>query len=307
MIVNLPTSENMTKLALRLHFGAWADLTTMEFQFDQEFEPSDDNDWTSERAEYYEYCQPELQAICTVIQQSNELALKARLCQVSPYLLLLNSEPNLSTKGGDIDFTAFRTLDAVDLPAAVNSFCDDKLTDKFIQTYNLIRAYRNQITHMGETKKEFSPPELLHHLVAQYRELWPTRNWLQDRVEFAAQTTTAFFHDGRYASAQSIVMEEWESTFEVLTGSEFKALFGKPKSTRRYYCLECVDAASTKAFHARDTDCRTAFLSADGNSLHCFMCGRNVAVVREDCPAANCPGNVLSASGEEGQCHTCLE
>ena len=303
MIINLPTSENMTKLALRLHFGAWAALTTMEFQFDQEFESSEENDWASERAEYYEYCQPELQAICTIIQQSNELALKARLCQVSPYLLLLNSDAKFSTKGDDIDFTTFRTIDAVDLPAAINSFCDDKLTDKFLQTYGQIRAYRNQITHMGETKKAFSPRELLHHLVAQYRELWPQRHWLQDRVEFAAQTTTAFFHDGRYASAESVVMEEWEHTFDVLTGTEFKALFGKPKTTRRYYCLDCVEAASTKAFHAPDTECRTAFLLPGGTSLHCFMCGK---VVREDCPAG-CPGNVMSSAGETGQCHTCLQ
>ena len=49
----------------------------------------------------------------------NELALKAKICAVSPYLLLLRSEPKFSAKVRDIDFSEFRTLDAVDLPPVI--------------------------------------------------------------------------------------------------------------------------------------------------------------------------------------------
>lgn len=306
MITNVPTSEDMNKLALRLHFGAWSDLLTMEFQFDEVFDPDDELDWSQERAEYFVYCQPELQTICTAIQQSNELALKARVCEVSPYLLLLGSDAPLSTTPKEIDFATLRTLDAVDLPAAVNSVCSKKISGKFIQAYNRVRSYRNQIAHLGATNKEFQPRELLHLLVAQYLELWPERAWLKDRVEFAAQTRTAFFHDGKYASAHSVAMEEVGKTFDVMTGSEFRALFGRRKTTRRYRCLECMDAASTKWFDAHIDGHKTAFVEPNGNALYCIMCAKTVPVVRIKCTVGDCKGNVISKEGEHaGVCHSC--
>lgn len=306
MIANVPTSENMNKLALRLHFGAWSDLLAMEFQFDEVFDPDSEFDWSQERAEYFIYCQPELQTICTAIQQSNELALKARVCEVSPYLLLLNSDPSLSTTPKDIDFAMLRTLDAVDLPAAVNSLCPKKISGKFIQTYNQIRSYRNQIAHLGATNKEFRPRELLHLLVAQYLELWPERAWLKNCVEFAAQTRTAFFHDGKYATAHSVAMGEVGQTFDVLTGAEFKALFGRSKTTRRYRCHECMEEASTKWFDARNDGYKTAFVEPDGNALYCIMCGKTIPVVRIKCTVGDCRGNVVSEEGEyAGVCHSC--
>lgn len=305
MIVNTPTSENMVQLALRLYFGAWAALIRIECDFDMVF-PADGPDWTDERKEYLEFCQPELQAICTVIQQSNELALKARICEVSPYLLLLNSNPSLSTKQQDIDFTTLRTLDAVDLPAAVNSLCPNRISDKFIQTYNQIRSYRNQIAHLGETTKKFQRNELLHLLIGQYLELWPDRMWLKDRVEFASQTRTAFFHDGRYGSAHAEVFEELEHTFDVLTGAEFKALFGQKKTTRRYRCHSCWYEGTTKWSIPDNESCKTAFLEPDGILLRCLMCGEVSSVTRTECTDVDCKGNVIAAQGEyAGSCHSC--
>jgi len=308
VIVNIPTAENLNMLALRLHFGAWSDLLSMKTQFEDVFPGDSANDWSTERAEYFTYCQPELQSICTMIQQSNELALKGRICQVSPFLLLLNSNPPFSTVPNEIDFATLRTLDAVDLPAAVNSLCPLKLSDKVVQTYNQVRSTRNQIAHLGTTDRQFLPDDLLHLLVAQYRELWPSRAWLQDRVEFAAQTRTAFFHDGRYTSAHMIAMEELGSTFEVLTKSEFKGLFGRDKSKRRYKCHDCIYQASTKYFDPSDGACKTAFLEPTGDSLWCAMCGKVMGVLRAKCPHGGCEGDVIAKDGDyAGQCHTCGE
>ncbi|SJM34046.1 hypothetical protein [Mesorhizobium delmotii] len=311
MIVNIPTSGSLDDVALRLYFSAWSSLINMmddfELAYEVEFDPAEDDGWAEERLGYLEACQPELQSICAIIQQSNELALKAKVCKVSPFLLLLKSDPKFSKNRGDIDFSEFRTLDAVDLPSAVNSLCQTPLSDKFIQTYNLIRSLRNTIAHLGGSSKKFEPKELVGILAFQYPELWKDRLWLKDRVEFASQTRTSYFHDYKYSSPHMEVMHELPTTVAVLGKAEFKTLFGEAKSKRRYLCHHCIDAANTRYADLDLDACKTAHLDKDGKSIHCLMCNGTFPVVRKSCEAGGCKGDVIS--GDEGlypeKCHTC--
>jgi hypothetical protein len=116
--------------------------------------------WNEEWVWYLAACQPDFQSICTLIQQSNELALKAKIRSVSPFLLLLGSERRFSTTPKAVDFSEFKTLDAVELPGAVNTFRETHLSDKFIQSYNEIRSIRNKIAHLGYFNKQFNPEDL---------------------------------------------------------------------------------------------------------------------------------------------------
>ncbi|MGJ4952480.1 hypothetical protein [Bradyrhizobium sp. HKCCYLS20291] len=142
-----------------------------------------------------------------MIQQSNELALKAMICAASPYMLLLGSEPRFSAKLRDIDFSEFRALDAVDLPAAVNSLCPYPLSDGYIGYYNELRVLRNKFPHLGQAGQTLKPEDLLDLLIRQHIELWSDRSWLADRANFASCTGAAFLHDGKYNAAASEVMD----------------------------------------------------------------------------------------------------
>ena len=310
MITNIPTPNELEDIALRLHFSAWAALLSVVTDFDEYFPPNEAGHafWESERSEYLDACQPELQSICAVIQHSNEMALKARICAVSPYLLLLNTENKFSTLPKSVDFFSLRTLDAIDLPSTANTFCDKPLTDKFLQTYNAIRALRNSVVHAGKTDKVFNAEELLHTLVFLHHELWPTRRWLVDRVHYAAQTRVGFFHDDRWSSAHSVVMSEIPDTFALFTNSEFRALFGKPKTTRRYVCHSCFYEATTKGGPPSYEHCKTAYLNGS-TQLICLMCSGNFKVVRTQCSAEGCKGNVIGDNADDyvGMCHTCGE
>ncbi len=310
MITNIPTPDELEDIALRLHFSAWAELLSVITDFDQAFEPSEDNPdfWRDEKARYIDACQPELQSICAIIQQSNEMALKARLCTVSPYLLLLNTENKFSTTPKRVDFFSLRTLDAVDLPTAANTFCSSSLSDKFVQKYNSIRALRNSVVHAGKVDKAFSAEELLRTLIFLYCELWPNRHWLVDRVKYAAQTRLAFFHDGRWNSAHAVVMSEIPDAFMLFTNNDFKALFGKSKSTRRYICHVCFYEATTKGGPPDAASCQTAWLE-DKTHLTCKMCEGIFKVSRKECISRECKGNVIADNSDEfvGMCHTCGE
>lgn len=203
-------SASLADVSLRLYFSAWSSLIRIRADFEAVFEPGGDPrpseaDWAEEWSEYVEGYQPELQAVCSVIQQSNELALKAKICAVSQYLLLLGSEPKFSDKVREIDFSEFRTLDAVDLPASVNSLCPRPLSDSYVTDYNVVRVLGNRFTHLGHAGRNFQPEDLLQLLVRQYVELWNDRSWLTDRATFASRTGAAFLHDGKYSSTASEV------------------------------------------------------------------------------------------------------
>lgn len=306
MIINLPTPESLNDVALRLHFSAWAALTRMIADFEESFEPG--INWAEEKKMYLAACQSELQSVCTFIQQSSELGLKAKICEVSPYLLLVNSAPKLSTIPKDINFSDLRSIDAVDLPGAVNTLCPIRLSDRHIQTYHDVRSLRNKISHLGSSDAYFEPPDLHRILVRQYIELWPNRLWLKDRLTFASQTRLAFFHDGRHVSSHQIVLDAWCHEAEFFKPSEFKSLFGIPKMERRYLCLKCVDAAMTKWADPDHDKWTTAYLNKEGNYLHCLMCGGSYRVSRRPCESG-CGSDVISDEDNQynGECHICRQ
>lgn len=39
--------------------------------------------------------------------------------------------------------------------------------------------------------------------------MWPDRNWLSDRLNFAGQTRQTWLHDGKYTSTHMEVFQEW--------------------------------------------------------------------------------------------------
>ncbi|PHQ99203.1 MAG: hypothetical protein COB39_04865 [Marinosulfonomonas sp.] len=122
VVTNIPTADSIQFLALKCYFSAWQQLMDIISDFTMAF---DDPiyEWDEEWIEYLEFCQNDFEGIVYLISQANELALKSKLCSVSPYLLLLNADAKFSAKTDDVDFSELRTADAIDLPNLVNSFC----------------------------------------------------------------------------------------------------------------------------------------------------------------------------------------
>jgi hypothetical protein len=310
MITNVPTQESLSNVALRTYFRAWNDLIDIWYDFSVRFDQNGDvraslQNWPEEWREYLLEAQSDLQSICSLLQQSMELALKARVCAVSPYLLLLDTGMKLSASSKQIDFSELRTLDAVDLPGAVNTLTDNPVSDEFIGRYTNLRSLRNKITHLGEASVSLEPEEVLRQAVSLYLSMWPDRNWLSDRLNFAAQTRRAWLHDGKYTSTHMEVLLEWPIDIDLLTKGEFKKLFGHDKSKRRYLCHRCVYEGDTRYAGLDKPECGTAYLDAAGKAVKCIMCGETFAVDRRKCPS--CDGNVVGGNGDDwvGHCHTC--
>jgi hypothetical protein len=309
MITNVPSADELLNVSLQLYFSTWSKLIQIPLAFEESFTSESGINWDKEREEYLNACQSELQSLCSVVQQSNELALKAKICAVSPFLLLVGSGVKFGAKANDVDYSEFKTLDAVELPYAVNTICSDTLKDEFIKSYQDIRSLRNKITHLGFTNKKFLPKELLAIMAFQHAELWPNRAWLQDRVEFESKTRMAFFHDGSNYSAMTGVMDELPFTMKAFNRSNFKRLFKREKSTRRYMCLHCLEEALADYAGFEPTECKTAFLDRGGKTIACVMCLGEFKVSRERCRNPDCTGNVVADDDDEyaGTCHVCGE
>lgn len=308
MIVNLPTQDGLDNVALQTYFQAWGRLTSIWPEFASYFEPKKDTkdvakDWPDEWADYLQQSQADLQSVTSLLQQSMELALKARICAVSPYLLILDTGLRLSNSPKNVDFSELRTLDAVDLPGAVNTLTDTPVSDQFIEMYSRLRALRNKIVHLGETGINLNPEKILRDAVSIYIHIWPHRKWLSDRLDFASRTRRGWLHDGRYTSTHMEVLHQWPFDIELVTKGEFKALFGQAKAKRRYLCHSCVSAGETKYSGLIKPDCATAYLN--NNILTCLMCSEKSRVERKKCP--NCDGDVVGANDDDwvDYCHSC--
>jgi hypothetical protein len=175
----------MEENALRLYFTAWCHIfdiinemretETLSFTVNKGRTKPDESNSDDVNA-FITLAQPDLQLSYTLIQQSQEIGLKAKVCAVSPFLLLLGSDVR-AWPGSNADFAGFRTLDASDLVKVVNSICGQPLSSQFADLYELVRGNRNRIYHQGTFGDRLDLIVLLSILVTQYHELYPTRNW----------------------------------------------------------------------------------------------------------------------------------
>jgi len=296
MFVNVPNAKQLEDTALRLYFDAWERTVTLYDDFCGVYSvPIEDvaaeHSFSEEWREYVDAAQAEMGAICAVIQQSAEIRLKSIICSVSPYLLLLNSEVPLKMDDAGLDFTSLRTLDSVDLPRAVRTMTNFELSDGYVQRYGELRKLRNQVAHLGEHQGGLSPSVLIELLGQQFLALWPDGRWLRRRVEFDGNSARRFFHDGRYSSVETTVMEELPSTYALLDNATFKKAVGVSKGKLRGFCPDCVYAIASKTgIDPEATAHQTASASA-----RCAMCEVNLHLSNEVDGCERCNGKCFAS------------
>lgn len=135
MINNVPAADELRLVSLRLYFKAWGDTTSIITEWAEyggylaESEQGDQEAGT--RAGWEQYiaaAQSDLQGVYTLIQQSQEIGLKAQICEVSPFLLLKRTDVKPAEGERNVwDFTDFPALDASELIRVHNMFCSTTL------------------------------------------------------------------------------------------------------------------------------------------------------------------------------------
>jgi hypothetical protein len=306
--VNVPTAEEYNRAAKSAFFAGWNELFHLIADFEHFFQDEKPNTpkWRSERARYYSHSTAEIEKVCLLASQASELALKAKICEVSPYLLLLGSDVKFKVAVSDVDFKDLRTLDAVDLVLTVNSVSTAKLTPQFADRFNELRTWRNKIMHQGTASVALDPKEIACSMAEQYAELWPEGRFVNEWAAYLSTTRSSFFHDHKWSTPHMELAEMFDVFFKTLETGNIASLTGiKPKNKRRYLCHECQYRGSIDHSGLDPSELLTCYLETP-DSLRCLICEDVFSVHRNDCVEDNCKGNVISAAGDyEGMCHTC--
>lgn len=312
MIVNLPTVDGLTSMALKLYFRAWANVRDTLIQFDRHYPDSGffgtpDKKWDDEREYFLEAIQEDLQANLALLQQCNELALKARIAEISPYLLLVKSDISFSNAAKDIDFAMLKTLDAVELPPAVNTLTLKPLSAAYIENYGKLRVLRNQYTHLGVAGIILDPLKMLGDMVEQYLALWPERAWLEDQVDMASTGQGAFYDDKNWSPRQA-VMYAFPYDRVIISNGQFKKLFGVTKAAVDYACHKCLDDWAISRHGPYASEANTAYYRSSGKVVHCLMCGGDFQVGVGPCSRPACGSKFVAPDQADfgaGGCFRC--
>jgi hypothetical protein len=324
VIENVPSHDELRTVSLRLYFKAWAEIIEIISEWAR-YSGLSTPEWDAEKGQFYvdeadgpisgravewreyiEAAQSDLQGIYTLIQQSQEIGLKARISEISPFLLLKRTDVKATKANPTIwDFTDFPTIDAADLVRVHNTFCATVLSTDFQTQYDEIRRNRNKIFHLGIYRQRIDPQLIIDILRLHYTELYPGRRWMEDRLHFATLHRWAEYVDGDFNERSALFHDLWH-VLPGLSDSQFEWLMGHERHEQRYICHSCVQDARLGDDEPYDSDVPTAYRVAEEMGVRCVICDETRPMKVGKCPNESCGCELLSADAEmEEKCMQC--
>jgi hypothetical protein len=257
--------------------------------------------WGDEEKEFWQSAQGNLATALALTQQGIELLLKARIAQVSPFLLLDSGWCKGHDKT-DVSFSDFRTIDSQDLIRAHDTVQSNRLPDDFKRRVGELRTRRNAIFHTVDKRLQFTATDVLSAILDAVHNLIGPHRWTSlRRAAIAASPVNSLasdYHEGMLAQEVALVVDAFSP-------SDVFRFLGLNKKQRRYLCLACHQSCTD---FDDPLECKFAVLrpnTPESTTVFCFVCNAETPVLRVACKAADCKGNVIHA--EDAVCLSCLE
>lgn len=307
MVVGVPTASDFDSACISCLNIAWQAAYDLLYQEELADIPTWDDDGTV-TDDYWQSAQPILRNALGLIQQAHELGLKGKLAAVSPYLLISQDASRWPGGPAPISFSSFRTVDAIDLPRAMELFASP-LSAGFRDLYEDVRKKRNTFAHGVSKGDRLSAIDLFRIILTTHKELFAGQPWPKLRLTHLQTDPTAIAYSSDHSYPR--LLREMEKVTNELTPAEAKEFFGVDTKSRWYICPgSCNSEIHTDEFAAEEDYPRLAQLrpakTAGATDLYCFVCGETVAIERTACEDPKCPADVIFTS-EYGErvCLTC--
>lgn len=207
----------------------------------------------------------------SLLQQSLEIALKARIAEVSPFLLIAGdarSWPKAKDGSNVIDFSSFRTIDAVQLCGAVNTVSDALLSNEFIQFYDRLRQSRNKIVHLNASAVIIEVKSLLVDVLTAQKHLFPDVRWTTFRYDYIRSTEQYHDKDNLFTGddyTRDVMTSEVNTVLQALDSDHLKEFFFFDDAKEAYRCPHCLEG--------RNTDDESEFVQLAGRDrMQCVAC-----------------------------------
>jgi hypothetical protein len=307
MITEIPTPADFHTAGLNQLYLAWEitiqavggleDLKAYNVEGGFEEEEADES-----TALFWTKSQPALANAYALVQQAMEMALKGRIAETSPYLLIAR-DPKDWPRGvdkNDVPFSEFRTVDSADLIRLHNTFFSPPLDEQFQSFWSEVRKRRNKLMH-SIPSMTFEPTTLVQIILEVAGTLFGEVRWTQRLLDMEAsgKRSAYWFYDD---ASQGIVMQQIDLAIRHLSPAERKAFFGFDSSKRAYrcpFCMSCVDRDFRSGLAAL-AQLRTK--RPGENAIKCIVCETESDVERQNCNNSSCEANVIC----DNICLTCL-
>ena len=319
MIANVPDPEEMKQLAIRAYFVAWREATSIidpqgleptgliafEFKNDKlvavaaEEYSLEKHESEANLTDYERLMQTKLQLVYSLIQHSQELALKSILCEKSPFLLLLGSDIKSWTRENG-DFMDFKTIDASDLTKVVSVVCDLRLSESFKNTIEQVRRGRNAIQHLGKHKGTIELLDPIRILTQQYLEIFPGRNWLKDFLAAEGTGLDQLFPYDDFTSKTG-VLHQLSLLHLFTTKNTAKRVLGVAENSTLYNCEECISDAKYEDTGHDITKLGSVERKRGALIARCRLCDTAYELEQKRCKECGC--DVIEAAS--GTCFAC--
>jgi hypothetical protein len=248
----------------------------------------------------YNLLKKKLATSISLVQQGAEFLLKARIAEISPFLLISGDPSEWPHKcdKDDTSFADFKTIDAQELIRVYNTIHSQKLSDDFIAQYDKLRRLRNTIMHTV-SQIQITFVDVLTTTLEVNHVLGKPGKWIATRHTYIGHEPYPLLDPD---NTIVILCEEITKAIDILNPSKTMQYFGFNKRQRRYICENCL--GESDYFENRYP--RLAHLkpnNPDSTNLYCILCEQDRTVIRKDCINENCKGNVIDA--ETRECLTC--
>jgi hypothetical protein len=256
--------------------------------------------WEDEIREFWRAAQRQLASALALVEQGAQFMLKARIAEISPFLLIVGTPRDWPRGIGsrDVPFAEFRTLDAQDLVRVHDAVSANRVSSSFAAQFEQLRRRRNTVMHTVDRTLEVTAKEIILLALESVHELLGPRRWIGVRREYHERAP-----GGGEEFIESQLLVEVDLLIDVLTRAELLRYFCYRKNQRSYPCPVCI-----ARYQYGDSPPSTAQLrpnTAIRTNLHCFVCEGNSAVLRKDCCNSGCRSNVILEATKE--CVTCYE
>lgn len=301
MITHIPTSHDYEKSALSMLNLSWEMALELAIQLDEARE----GDNEVEEADYWAACHTQLTTSISLVQQALDFQLKSRIAAVSPYLLIAGPPKNWpkDCDTNDLPFADFYAVEAQDLLRAHDTVSNQRVPDGIKQLFEGLRKLRNSIMHTVDARLKVEVPQVIIAVLQIANWCLGSGKWIDARRQQIEQSPNSIAYAAYSDHSTFVIARELLQAVEILKPAEVQNLLGFDKKARRYICPVCTSDCSDDGIQPN-----LVFLvpnAPDSTNVHCYVCGQDYAVLRRDCSAPDCKGNVIWT--EEMRCLTCLE
>ncbi|MDI1238650.1 MAG: hypothetical protein PSV26_14305 [Polaromonas sp.] len=300
MITDIPTAADFRDTSEELFNLAWDSAASLLTAFE------DAKDWLEDanevKSDYWLAARRRLATALTLAQQGVEFALKSKIAEVSPFLLLADSPSKWPAikEGNSVAFASFKSVDAQDLVKLLTTVSSTAVAGEFAKRFEAARKKRNAIAHTVDKNLGVEALEVVETTLEFYSYLFPDKPWLQVRRYLMETAPDSILDEGQWYLLSLCV--ETKVIVDLMSPEQTLKLFAFDKEKPRYFCPDCLVSVNRDA----GFDERLAVTTRESHEcgeLFCVVCSEKYLVTVRDCPLEDCDGRLCSS--QDGQCLTC--